>query len=178
MEKKTIDMTKGIHGKKENPVTKESEIQGTPVLLEFNSKGHVIGVLGVDKEVVVGLPRVGHGTGGMYPQVMIGGQKYVLGTTFENPKETEDRKTYEHAHPGDGSKSTGSSVKVDELNERLDKFLAWTQEALKDQPELMNKFEEQIEGLRPEDKQVTKAKALLSGMSPAQMAALKAMLGM
>lgn len=179
MEKKTIDMTKGIHGKKENPVTQESEINGTPVLLEFNSKGHVIGVLGVDKEVVVGLPRVGHGTAGMYPKVLIAGTQYILGTAFETPEETEDRKAYEHAHPGDGSKSTGaSSAKVEEINARLDKFLNWTQEALKDKPELLASFEEQIKGLYFEDRQVTKAKAMISGMTPAQIQALKTMLGM
>ena len=145
-------------------------------ILEQNSKGEVTKV-NVPDEVIIGLPRVEHGCAGMYPRVMINGKKYTLGSHFYNEEERAARNSYYKEHRGTGNGGGSSSVKVSEVNERLDKFLAWAQETLKDTP-LLTAFEEQIQGLYFEDKKVTAVKNMLSGMTPAQMQALKAMLGM
>lgn len=146
-------------------------------ILEQNSKGEVTKV-NVPDEVIIGLPRVEHGCAGMYPRVMINGKKYTLGSHFYNEEERAARNAYYKVHRGNGDGGgSSSSVKVEEVNARLDKFMTWAQETLKDTP-FLNAFEEQIQGLYFEDRKVTAVKNMLAGMSPAQMQALKAMLGM
>lgn len=144
-------------------------------ILEQNSKGEVTRV-NVPDEVIIGLPRVEHGCAGMYPRVVIGGKKYTLGSHFYNAEERKARNDYYKVHRGTGGSGSASETS-DEVNKKLDEFLTWTRQTLAESPELLAAFEERIKKLRPADRQVAKAKAMIDGFTPEQLAALKAMLG-